>query len=413
MVQGYPLPIDPYTLSVIGFFLAIALLIYRDRKRTEFHYILVMRKTKNGEKFIKRIVAWNPRLWKTLATVGVIGSAIIMARGIYLMVESAYIVLTQPVRVPGLQFIIPVPQSQPVSGFGFLGVPFWFWVILLPFVLFPHEFAHGIASAVEKIKIKSVGLFMLAILPGAFVEPDEKQLKKARLMTKLRIFAAGSVTNIAFVLVILFVAMYILWPASMQSGLMIMEVAEGSGAEDAGLQAGMTIESMGGSEVDIEYGDFAVAYGNLLFNNFNITENTLKTVAIKWEISGKLQDYEPNDTMRIVADGRNYDVKLSGRPDDSSSPYIGVVTDFQIDENMFTVWFPLIWWITTLGELVAIFNILPLYPLDGGLIIEAVAQKYAKKHARKITIAATAVMLAILVLIFAAPPILNFLRAAA
>jgi membrane-associated protease RseP (regulator of RpoE activity) len=33
-------------------------------------------------------------------------------------------------------------------------------------------------SRVEKIRVKSAGLLLVLVLPGAFVEPDEKQLKK-------------------------------------------------------------------------------------------------------------------------------------------------------------------------------------------------------------------------------------------
>ena len=39
-----------------------------------------------------------------------------------------------------------------------------------------HEFSHGILARVENVKINSIGLLLFAIIPGAFVEPDEEKL---------------------------------------------------------------------------------------------------------------------------------------------------------------------------------------------------------------------------------------------
>jgi len=74
---------------------------------------------------------------------------------------------------------------------------------------------------------------------------------------------------------------------------------------------------------------------------------------------------------------------------------------------MFEFMFPLIWWLTTLGQLVAIFNLLPIYPLDGGLMVEAVAEKINKKYAKKIVRVVTIIVLAILVFNFVGPAIIS------
>ena len=80
-----------------------------------------------------------------------------------------------------------------------------------------------------------------------------------------------------------------------------------------------------------------------------------------------------------------------------------------ISENdfMFGFMFPLIWWLTTLSQFVAIFNLLPIYPLDGGLMLEVVAEKLSSRYAKRIVRAVTIVVLAILVFNFVGPAIIS------
>jgi membrane-associated protease RseP (regulator of RpoE activity) len=59
-----------------------------------------------------------------------------------------------------------------------------------------HEFAHGILSVVGKIKLSSMGLLVFVIPIGAFVEPDDKDLKDSSRSTRSSVYAAGPGTNI-------------------------------------------------------------------------------------------------------------------------------------------------------------------------------------------------------------------------
>ncbi len=77
-------------------------------------------------------------------------------------------------------------------------MPLGYGLIALVTVIVVHEFAHGILARAEGIRIKSIGVLLLAIIPGAFVEPDEEEVKKANRLSKLRIYAAGSIFNIGF-----------------------------------------------------------------------------------------------------------------------------------------------------------------------------------------------------------------------
>jgi len=87
--------------------------------------------------------------------------------------------------IPGVQ----VPQMP-------IFIPLHGWIGLFLAIII-HESSHGIQAISEKIKLKSSGFLLAGFIPiGAFVEPDEEQLKKSKDMTKLRIYSAGPASNL-------------------------------------------------------------------------------------------------------------------------------------------------------------------------------------------------------------------------
>src|SRR5207247_11213033 len=84
----------------------------------------------------------------------------------------------------------------PLPGITISWEIFPYILISIAALLIPHEVDHGVASVLDKVPIKSSGVFLAVILPGGFVEIDEEDLSKRRARTKLRVFAAGSFTNV-------------------------------------------------------------------------------------------------------------------------------------------------------------------------------------------------------------------------
>ncbi len=401
---------DPYFWSVVVFFAVLATLVYHDRKNLEFHKLLIMKRTERGKKFIGNVANVSPVLWNSISTIGIIFAFLFMLYGTYILIISAQMIITEVITRPAIQFMIPVPQPYPINGTGFIGVPFWFWILVVPFVLFPHEFAHGVVARANKIKIKDVGLMQLFIFSGAFVEPDEKQLEKANLTKRLRVFSMGSVTNIAIALTVIFLTQQILWPTFVSEGVIIKRVFEGTGAEAAGLRSGMTIQEIDEKRINVGYDIFATSYTYLLFNGHNLTSENLRDVSTSIELGTILDEFEPNQTIKVKADGNIYNLKLSGRPENSTLPYIGISASTVIESDFMTEFaFPLIWWLTTISYFVAVFNLLPIYPLDGGLMLEAVVKKFNKKESIKITKVVTLVIAALLIFNFIGPTLISLI----
>ena len=181
------------------FILLLAGIIYYKRRRLIINGILIMYKTERGKDSISSLASRWPRFWHHFGTL-----SIITAVGATILV--VYSLLTATVGIlsggpPALALVLPGTGYSQAPGALFF--PWYVWVIAIGIMFIPHELSHGVMCRRYKIKVKSVGLMLLAVLPGAFVEPDENQLKKSKLSTRLRIYSVGSFVNIITALIFL------------------------------------------------------------------------------------------------------------------------------------------------------------------------------------------------------------------
>ncbi|WP_062662023.1 site-2 protease family protein [Aeropyrum camini] len=110
-----------------------------------------------------------------------------------------------------------------------------------------HELGHAVVAVAEGIRVKNAGLAVLLFIPAAFVELDEEQLAKSRLLSRLKVFSAGVAANVIIALLTMLIAATI--PVAEPSGVKILGVEEGSPADLAGLEPGMVIVEVGGIPV--------------------------------------------------------------------------------------------------------------------------------------------------------------------
>jgi len=84
--------IDPYTLSVILFFAILGVIIYRDRKKIDFKYILLMRRTKRFRNILDSIARKSILFWKIVGTIALLFCLFFMIYGTWNMINIAYLV---------------------------------------------------------------------------------------------------------------------------------------------------------------------------------------------------------------------------------------------------------------------------------------------------------------------------------
>lgn len=338
---------------VIAFLLIWTIaIVFKDRLTShgvEVNFPLLMWKTQRLRGFIDRLANLAPRFWKWYMNIGIVISAGVMI----LMAAALVYSLKTLMDAPSVSLVVPgveVPGSP-------IFIPLLSGLIALATVLIVHEFSHGILARVEKIKINSIGLLLFAILPGAFVEPDEEELYDLPRPARMRIFVAGSMANLTLAAIALIVMMLLssfVMPAVFEEdGVVISRLTEDGNAINY-LSEGMIIEKI----------------NNISINDSNSYFNAVSTL-------------RPNDTVYIETDQGDYSFQLKSNPQNKSLGFMGIqsktnqVVSDKFDNQIFT---PILWglmpleellyWIFFLNFAIGTFNLLPMKPLDGGHLLE-------------------------------------------
>lgn len=312
----------------------------------------------------------------------------LLVYGVFSFVEYSKLLIEGIVKMPGFSFMFPSVKSEMEIGPGYMLVPFWFWLIIFIAVIFPHEIFHGIISRSQDIKTKSAGILLLIVLPGAFVEYDENEVKRLKLLGKLKIISAGSFANFLVFLLIVYLTANIVWPLFVPGPVMLTDVNATGPAGKAGMIPGLIITKINGADVVATYKEYVTGVGY---------------------ISDEVKNITPGDEVSIVANGTEFSFTADPNPLNKTMSYFGVsytpVVSVDYSVFNFVIQALTLTWIVSFA--VAACNMLPIYPFDGEKIIEALAEKINKKHAEKIAIFVSLAMLGILVFNFLAPFILK------
>jgi membrane-associated protease RseP (regulator of RpoE activity) len=354
---------------VILFYLLIILFIIVKRKKFVFQSkIIALYKTKIGLKIIDRIGTKYSEFIKILGYVGIgvgyTGMIVILYfifKGLYDLIFVPHAPATLSLVIPG----VPIPGS-PVF------VPFWYGIIALFVVVLIHEFSHGIVAKAHGLRVLNSGIVFMGPLVGAFVEPDEKKLKKNSDVIQYSVFAAGPFSNIltAVVMMLLLVAIFnpVANAYARPIGFSFEKLETGMPAAKAGLQTGVIYDHVNGAYV-------------------NSTEAFVKA----------FENVKVNDTVIIGNEQNTYYVIPTSKPEKPDKPVIGVnlETRYTNEDNIFMkifLWlFGLLTWIFILSIGLGLANLLPVGPVDGGRMLglslmNTAGEKKGKMIWTKITI---------------------------
>lgn len=143
-----------------------------------------------------------------------------------------------------------------------IDIPLFAGIISLAILLIVHEVSHGLLAREAKVRLKSIGLLVLGIIPvGAFVEPDDKQVAKLDKPKQTKIFSAGISANFVAMLAffaLLLIFMYALVPPIMENtGVYVSSTVQGYPAYNA-LQPGMQVLYWNGYRIE-NLSSFSVA----------------------------------------------------------------------------------------------------------------------------------------------------------
>ncbi|MBQ9159932.1 MAG: site-2 protease family protein [Methanobrevibacter sp.] len=337
----------------------------------ELNFPVVMWKTKRLRGLISRISNFSPTFWRWYMNVGIIVAFGAMIFITWTLISSIPSVL----ETPSVSIVIPGVEMPGSSIY----VPFFYGLIALASVLIVHEFSHGIQAIGEKISIKSIGLLLFAILPGAFVEPDEEELNKAKRSSRLRVYAAGSMANITLALIaILLVSLISAGIPSYfaEDGIQIDRVVSDS-PSDGVLKEGMVLEAI---------------------DNHEITDADSYTKIVS--------SFSPGDNVSVKTDQGTYSITLGENPNNDSVGFFGLQANkhFVLVNDSLG---PLPWilfellelfqWVFMLNLGIGLFNLLPLKPLDGGYMLEILLSYKLSEEVYKPIVNALSVVMAMII----------------
>ena len=227
------------------------------------------------------------------------------------------------------------------------------------------------SPSVLKLKIKSLGLLLLAVIPGAFVEPDEKELKKKNWKSQLRIYAAGSYANILMAAVFWLILTFVISPLFFMPAVGFLGYVNPSEYNYSGV--------FPAQEVNLT--------GSILKINEQRTEEWNDLVRI-------MNEKKPGDVIEITTTKGTYSLQLVENPERPGKAYIGIGTNENLESVLVlkdnyretstgdvVQWFTQLFaWIMLLNVGIGIVNLLPIKPLDGGLMMEALTNRFVPKQ---------------------------------
>ncbi len=272
----------------------------------------LMWRTQRGKNFIEKMSSAK-RFWRIYGNVAIGICFITMILMMFFLIWAATLVPTVPKEsAPPPQLLIGIPGVNPI-------IPIWYGIIALAIAIVVHEFAHGILTRVAKLKIKSLGVIACVVPIGAFVEPDEDELKATAKMKRMRIFGVGPASNIIFAIICALIFSWAFMGSIEPSaeGVFINGIVKDSPAHNASLEPGMIISYVNGT-------------------SYNGTELEGIEIKSRNDLSDFLDNTHVNDTINITVYfkgkyrilnatlANRYDYQTDPKDEDRGVGYLGI-----------------------------------------------------------------------------------------
>ncbi len=366
---------DPSTAISILFVIFLCLFFWRRRHQIEIQSVfwpflyMILYKTQVGLRWMSSVARRFPGILWWMGWIATIGGFGGMALILYILLISTRDIFLSPTAVAGIMPVLPIDAD------GVFFVRFDYWIICIFAILVVHEFSHGIMARRYGVPVKSSGLAALGIIvpiiPGAFVEPDEAELAKRRPSEQLAVFSAGPFANILTAIMVM-LALTAIAPAVSdmiwtQDGVSVANITAGGPADLAG----------------IGVGDRIIA----------LEDTPVKSME---EFTAALADHGAGETVKLYTNRTAHTLTLGAKDDGSALLGVMAKGHLRLTEGFqgragefiagFVEWvFALLYNLAMLNLGIGLFNLLPLWVVDGGRMLLTALQGLLPKRSALLT----------------------------
>ena len=376
----------------------------RNRIWVERKFILILIHTPFGLDFFDKLA--STKAGRVYARFNVYLMPVITAAAIFLIASSLIFLSSNSAVRAGARDLGPqanllIPGLNPY-------LPWTYGWFALVITIIIHEAGHGVVARVHNIKVESTGLLLILGLPiGAFVNIAPEELARSTLRQKSAILTAGPLNNmitVAVCLVALYFIVSTLTPlptnSAPQYGLVVLGVGDHTLAGSIGLSKGSIIQTVAGEKIH-----HLEDLGKFLRSNLG------NRIAITWkDNSGHEITRFANLPKHVEANQGILGISISALPDPVGAlkiyknafnlgsdplsheillypPTIGAGVDLVPFSNLmapkyhssvlgsaFSPVANMFFWLMFVSFNVAIFNALPIGPLDGGQLYNSLME---------------------------------------
>ena len=265
----------------------------------------------------------------------------------YYFLSNIILSRLMPTEVTTQARLIPL-----LPGLTVVGVHLLYSMIAISIAIVFHELSHAIMALSEGIRLKSWGLALVFIIPAAFVEPVEEDYNNSRVLSKVKLLAAGSAANI----IIALITIALLQVIATQHPLIIGVIPEINGkitpAANTGLQ---------------DYVPFAIiSVNNTQINGLIPLTNKIKTYAnetVIYNMTIYSYKYMKYISLLLVKPAGMSMIGVYINPFPAPNPSICMIGSACIHIP------GLLSWILWVNMGLALINAAPLFITDGGKIV--------------------------------------------
>ena len=149
----------------------------------------IMIRTRLGMKAMDRLSRYK-RFWRAFGLLSKVLSLVLLCLMLYMLIVA---VLNLPAALSssssvGIRYALAIPGFNPM-------LPLSYGVLALCVAMVVHEMGHGIQTRANGAKVDSTGLLYAVVPVGAFVEPNEEEMRQQPRRVQMDMYTAGISVN--------------------------------------------------------------------------------------------------------------------------------------------------------------------------------------------------------------------------